>query len=221
MRPDRFRINLPLEYSIPKILPSQFAVSHLPCDRQIVKACQGLKVIFLYRDLRDCAVSLMRFIADTGRDDSAYSEWIQAPDGPERMARFLDAYHWYFRDWVKPVLAWQGRADSINVQYESLMGDFGEASQFQSLASICEHVGIDRRSIDFEDVLDSVLNTKTITWSGKRTQREHYWSPEVEEQFRRFGGMELNRRLGYEANGVGVSARPRISVRNLFHAKVP
>jgi len=160
------------------------------------------------RRFEDCTVSLMRFIADTGRDGSSYSTWIRSPDGPERLARFLEEYHWYYDKWVKPVTAWKGQAGSLPVRYESLLGDYGQADQHETLRSICIHLGVDVNSVDLHGVLDAVLNKSTMTWSGQRSEIEKYWSREVEDLFIRFGGFDLNRRLGYEPSSPRIAFLP-------------
>lgn len=213
--PDDYKFAIPAQGAIQSIPPGHFALSHLGCDRNTRNACRGLSILFLYRDLRDCSVSFMRFIADTGRDNSAQASWIRAEDGPARMAAFLDAYRWYYDDWVAPMLDWQWQRQALPVRFESLLGDFGATDQHQTLTAICRHIGVDSSTINFEAVFSAALSTSTITWSGNRTRRDRYWSPEVESRFQAYGGLDLNRRLGYE-DETQVARKMRIFSRRML-----
>jgi len=198
--PEKYRFKLPVQDTVPQIGPNQYAVSHLPFDLDTEVLCRNLRALYIKRDLRDCVVSFMRFVIDTGRDNCTSSDWIKAPEGSERLARFLEEYRWYFDLWVAPTLGWQMAPNVITVAFESLMGDFGRSDQLQTLSLICRHIGLQPDQIDMGSVIDAALNTSTMTWSGRRSNREQIWSTEVESLFSRFGGKALNRQLGYESN---------------------
>src|SRR5215471_6699301 len=97
--PEKFSVIAPFRDILARVSRGAHTVSHLAPDEDVVSACALLKfkVFFVCRDLRDCAVSYMRFLAATGRDGTAESSWIQAEDGPDRFSRFLDTYSWFFR----------------------------------------------------------------------------------------------------------------------------
>src|SRR4051794_23847707 len=68
--PENFRVVASYRDVLLSLRPGTHAVSHLPCEEEIQAICRrnAIKVFFLARDLRDCAISYMRFLADTGRD---------------------------------------------------------------------------------------------------------------------------------------------------------
>ena len=214
--PERFRINQPFGECVAKILPGQFAVSHLPCDTETKKLASELRVIFLHRSLRDCLISLMRFIADSGRDASFGSAWIQKADGPDRMVAFLKSYDWFCSQWVEPLLAWESQPGVLSVSYEDLMGDSGSRRQLEVLRAICSQIGINPENVALDEVLRSALNVSTLTWSGDRSRRDHYWSDEAEAIFKKMKGVAANRRLGYDLPQPRMVSLPKLMKRLRF-----
>ena len=196
--PEKFTVGAPFRDALTFLQPGQHAVSHLPPDYDVEDACRdfNIKVLFLFRDLRDCAISYMRFLADTGRDKSRHSDWMKAEDGPERFRKYLEVYNWFFRA-AEPLLSWRNNDRAYSVQYEALVGDFGEEVQHGVLDMICRHLSIDADSIDFPQILRASLNVSTLTWSGNRTERSDYWSEACERAFVELGGADVNRQLGY------------------------
>lgn len=197
--PEKFRVVASYQDVLSSLRPGIHAVSHLPCEEETQAVCRrnAVKVLFLARDLRDCAISYMRFLADTGRDGSWQSEWMQTEDGPRRLIRFLETYHWFFAA-AKPITSWQSCPIASTIRFESLLGDYGTAAQHQAIEQICTHVELGALPLDTNSLLSSTLHTPTLTWSGQRTQRSLYWSDAAEKRFVELGGDVLNRHLGYE-----------------------
>ncbi len=196
--PEEFRVVRPFYSSIAMLPPHSHLVSHLPCEPEVKTVCaqEGVKVFFLYRDLRDCAVSYMRFLADTGRDRSAESDWVHVEDGPRRFLAFLKTYNWLFR-FAATLAPWQEEVDVLPVQFEVLACDEGVARQMALLKQICIHLDLDASAIDLRAVFRRSFKAPTLTWSGRRTDRSFYWSREVEKEFEALGGAEINAALGY------------------------
>jgi hypothetical protein len=197
--PEKFRVVASYQSVLSSLPPGTHAVSHLPCDEGVQTVCRqsAIKVFFLARDLRDCAISYMRFLADTGRDDSAQAEWMQAEDGPQRLIRFLETYHWFFAA-AQSIISWQSCPIANTIRFESLLGDYGVAAQHHAIEQICAHVCLEAARVNMQALLSSTLHTPTLTWSGQRTQRSLYWSDTAEQRFIELGGDALNRHLGYE-----------------------
>jgi Sulfotransferase domain len=196
--PEKFRVLASFRDTLSRVARGEHAVSHLAPDEDVVSACALLKfkVFFAYRDLRDCAVSYMRFLAATGRDSTAESSWIQAEDGPDRFSRFLETYSWFFRQ-AMPITLWRDQPFALSVQYERLVGDYGTDAQHDALAAICRHLDLQPSTPDLERTLRQSLKSATLTSSGYRSDRRNYWSDAVQQRFTDFGGAELNRILGY------------------------
>jgi len=194
--PEHFRVVAPFKSVLDGLAQGQHAVSHLPCSDEVQEACRqrGIRVIFLFRDLRDCVVSYMRFLADTGRDNSRHSEWIKE-QGPRRLVCFLKSYGWFFEA-AEPLIPWEDSSIAVSVRYEDLVGHFGPEAQRGALDALCGQLGISSRT-DADRVLQDSLNTPTLTWSGARINRNLYWSDEAEEQFVRLRGAAVNAQLHY------------------------
>ncbi len=194
--PERFRVVAPFDTVLRSLTPGQHAVSHLPCCNDVEEVCQqrGIKVFFLCRDLRDCLVSYMRFLADTGRDNSHESQWIKE-QGPRRLLCFLKSYGWFLAA-AEPLVPWQDSSVAVSLRYEELAGDFGRQAQQQALDRVCQQLGVGL-NVQAHAVLQDSLNRPTLTWSGGRTDRSAYWSDEVEELFVRLGGAAVNALLNY------------------------
>ncbi len=197
--PEKFRVVAPYQEVLSSLLPGTHAVSHLPCEEDIQIVCRqnAIKIFFLARDLRDCAISYMRFLADTGRDASAQAEWMQVEDGPRRLIRFLETYDWFFAV-ARSVISWQSSPIANIIHFEQLLGDYGTAAQRRAIEQICAHVELDTERIDVHSVLNSTLHIPTLTWSGQRTQRSFYWSDRAQQRFVELGGDALNCYLGYK-----------------------
>jgi hypothetical protein len=200
-RPENFRVVASFLDTFSRIPPGCHALSHLPPDGDIVHTVSDfeVKVFFLFRDLRDCAISYMRFLADTGRDRSWESEWFQAPDGPERALRFLEVYSWLFSTAAR-IVEWHKHYFALPVRYETLVGDHGPQAQTDLVARICRHLQVERSPQELENTIRTPVATATLTSSGQRTRRARYWSDLVQKRFEEFGGAKLNDVLGYSSD---------------------
>jgi hypothetical protein len=196
--PEKFRREAAYEVPLRSLAQSHHAVGHLPCESDVRDTCRklGIKVLFLYRDLRDCLISYMRFLASTGRDASATSDWMKAPEGPDRLRSFLRTYGWFIEA-AQPIAKWHTDDEALPLQFEALAGDYGEEIQNNVVTSICQHLCISASDAKKKAAIEKSIYCKTITWSGNRTKRSLYWSDEVQRQFENLGGVELNRSLGY------------------------
>jgi len=195
--PGRFTIQVPFDVCLPRIGLSAYALSHLAPDDRVLRACSNFRVFFLFRDIRDCAISYMRFLVDTGRDNAASSDWIRHEDGPARFASFLDTHHGWFVALATSVARWRLEPIALRVRFEDLVGDAGEAGALATVAAICRHLDIDPSVVDANTILVRCLNTPTLTSSGSRTERSRYWTKAVEERFEALGLGDINRELGY------------------------
>lgn len=200
--PEEFRVVRPYEKSIALLPAHSHLVSHLPCEPDICAVCrrEGVKVFFLYRDLRDCAISYMRFLADTGRDRCEQSDWLRCEDGPARFAAFLRTYDWFFPS-AATLTPWRRRPEVLPVEFETLVGDRGIVKQTAILKQIRAHLTVDAAVADLPAVFRRSFTAPTLTWSGRRTERALYWSAEVQRLFEETGGAQANTELGYEERG--------------------
>ena len=54
------------------------------------------------------------------------------------------------------------------------------------------------RSKNIDDILNQVINSKTLTWSGKRSNYLDYWNSEVESKFCELELDKINSTLGFD-----------------------
>ncbi len=87
--PGRFARSEPLSRSLVRIAAGQFAVGHLPCKEEIVRATASFKRIYLTRELRTALISYMRFMAATGRLGARELSWFAMTDPKARVVDFL------------------------------------------------------------------------------------------------------------------------------------
>ncbi|HEY8965532.1 MAG TPA: hypothetical protein VIM58_03755 [Candidatus Methylacidiphilales bacterium] len=174
----------------------QMAVGHL-ARSEGVEAIEALGVVVVrcVRDLRDVLASLYRFklgkVHPVGPHDLA---WRRAAEA-ERFDRFL---HAYLEDDVRFV---GGMAESLLraapeslVRYEEL--ETGKLpvpwrEKFEGIAPGLSGL--------VEAALAASRDSRTPTYSGKRSQWRDHWTPQTEAFFEKTGLRELNRRLGYES----------------------
>jgi len=68
------------------------------------------------------------------------------------------------------------------------------------------YLEISERSMPLDELVAGAMGRPTKTWSGRRTECKIYWNDEFEARFREFGGVELNKRLGYDRAPVQAAA---------------
>lgn len=190
-------VHCPIASAVPLILPGQFAVGHVVHNSGIKDIFKDFRIIFTFRDLRDCMVSQMRFYAKNKRRTSVSEGWGTWPDGPERMKGYLEHEGEFFlRQRAAPLLPWLDEPNVLALSYEEVMGDYGTAKRQDMLSRLLDFLELPEPG-HIEDVLAAVFGTETMTSSGKRTERTSYWDDEVEAFFSSHGGPDMNRRLGY------------------------
>jgi hypothetical protein len=126
-RPAEFHVALGIDVTLPLIGPGQFVVGHLPCEPDVLRAVAGFRVIVAIRDLRDTALSMMRFLLDTGRASFGPPDagWRSLADPHEQFAAFLES------EGVLYLRRFEGLADWLNVsgvhvvRFETVAGDEG------------------------------------------------------------------------------------------------
>jgi hypothetical protein len=192
----------PLEKSLRRIGPGEFAVGHLPIET--VHLLRDFRVVFIYRNVRDILVSFCRWIADTGRwpDEGA---WRELPDGPDRLLGFLEIHGTKLRKLIDSPAAWRSQQNITQVSFEELMGDYGSTVAAAAMRRIASTLAMSTYSDgQLLDLLEQSKASETITRSGGRSVRATYWNEVVEREFARRGFAAINTRLGFDepsANG--------------------
>jgi hypothetical protein len=194
---ERYAVAAPLDQSARLVAPGQFAVGHLECTAAVKAALGPARIVFAVRDVRDGMISFMRFAADTGRYPNLLGPWTKAEDPRQKLIGFLESGAGkLYLGLCRPMAAWQREPGALTVRFEGLYGDRGEAEQAELVRRLAKL--LDRPvPADPLALVHKVLGRPTKTWSGGRSDRSAYWSPEAEARFADLGGVELNRELGY------------------------
>ncbi len=193
----RFNVEIPLSHSLRLVHPGQFAVGHLECDVETRPALSSFKTLFVYRELRDAFVSWLRFYMDAKRGGTEIQALQAVPDGPERTLGLLDLCGQWFFGMVREIIPWMKEQTTLCVRFETLYGDHGTEARHELVRDLYRHFEVPNSATDVDELINKVIGARTLTWSGKRSQRGDYWNEQVESRFRDLGGPELNAQLGY------------------------
>jgi hypothetical protein len=174
----------------------QSIVGHILHCPEAKVALFDFKKIFVFRNLRDVVVSALRWgirlkLYDSIVDLESY------PQG-EQLAKYLKICGEERRQEYEAVIGWRDEADDVlKISFEEIMGDYGRERQADSVKAVARHVEADMDDATITQVMAKVIGADTMTFSGKRSQRDIYWNNEVERRFCELGFDDLNRRLGY------------------------
>ncbi|OJY72265.1 MAG: hypothetical protein BGP12_12010 [Rhodospirillales bacterium 70-18] len=193
----RFTTHIPIEVSAGLTAAGQFVVGHLEHMAPCVAATANMVRILQIRDARDALVSFMRFFELPGRAEDAPKTWMELPDGPERLAAFLDQWGSPLIGMMRSVAGWRGEPGVLVCRFEELMGDAGQVEQRLALEAIAAHVGVGGSRDLVSLFMNEVVGHPTKTYSGARSDGSRHWSEQVEARFLQLGGAELQRDLGY------------------------
>ncbi len=186
----QFRKILPLPKTMELVRAGQFAVGHLVWAPEALAATAGSSIIFAKRELRSAMVSMMRFLSRPGRGGDWAWKTIEEP-----RVRFLEFLHDRgpeLLSWIESMAGWEAQPEVFTVRFEDLVQ--GSREHAQALAA---KAGIELPPDRAAGMLERVLGQPTKTWSGGISQTAACWSDAAESLFRKLGGIELNRRLGY------------------------
>lgn len=189
----RYSIALPLDELKNFIHAGQFIVGHIPHSNYARNSLREFKKIFLYRDLRDVAVSHMRFLSKTGRGGDSAAIWRERAEDPDKLFLWFRTHGDQIFGMCNDMLNWKTGEEVLKIKFE----DVCNKEHFQRVVvEICNflRVGIPSDMVSF---CDSVLEVETLTYSGSRTNRRQYWDQRVQRAFEELGGAQLNEAMGY------------------------
>lgn len=192
------QIDLKLSESLELIQPGQFSLGHFPCTLENKTLFEKFKVIYIYRNLRNSCVSMMRF-ADELKPESHWfmkGEWQQNHDKKIKFLEFLKSHGERYFNWIKPITEWFNEPGLLTVSYEDLTGTNGTSIQNRIYLKLNNFLDVESNT--FSEGPTNATNTKTMTSTGQPSNYEHYWSDETESVFKKLGFYELNKSLGYD-----------------------
>jgi hypothetical protein len=195
--PDRFYAPVSLSNTVRLIQQGQFAVSHIE-HRDDASELEHLSQLFCVRDIRDALISHMRFISDGRRHSTPSQTWVTLDDKRQKFSGYLRCVGIHFVNYARAFLPWLDHPGVLLCHFETAMGDYGVNRQATLLRRIVKAVG--QSPIDDPIALfkSCVQEQKTRTYSGMRSQRSRYFSPEAEDLCTELGVDEINLALGYD-----------------------
>jgi len=195
-RDEVFR-TIPLYMTSAIIQSGQFIVGHIPYSIEAENMLLNYRRIFVYRNLRDTIVTTYRGDTTDKRGTPEMRSILAIENQSKRMSKYLEIFgESLFKD-IKDIAQWSKR-DVFKLQFETLMGDFGKEKQHECMKDLCTYLGTETSPDDIANVLSRTIGKRTLTYSGNRSKVEDYWNEEVERWFRKLGGVELNKLLGYD-----------------------
>ena len=185
--------------SVKLVTNGQFAIGHIEHSTEYEKHLDDFAMIFGVRELRSVFVSWLRFfcqgrIVDPNSGPQKEKKWRDLSDPHQRMQVFLEIHGEFLLDWIRAMPGWLRYPQALIVRFEDLTtaGKYNDTCR-----QISRKVGLDITQEEAICALESVLFKESLTWSGKLSLLEEYWSDEAEEIFCQLGGDEMNRELGY------------------------
>ena len=192
--PEELLRSSPIDLLLDSIQQGQFAVGHLPYNEFCAKLLGRFKIVFTYRDLRDTLISFMRYMAKNGLGTARSDGWGNWPEGAAKFERYLELHGEEFFKMILPMKGWLELPNVFALEYEQVMGDYGETVQTKCIHQLISFLGIKYQD-DSQQLLRDVLNCDTLTYSGSRSKREKYWSKKAEAFFEEHGGVMMQEYL--------------------------
>ena len=197
-RPELFDVRMKFADALQFIDNGQFAVGHIECSELTVQLLRNFRKIFVFRNLRDALVSYMRFLLDTGRGGELTKKLTELPNGPEKTIRFMrlaPPMQVLISD-ARKQISWL-KQEVLPVRFEDFYGDNGKSAQIRIIKDMSSLLGIEFDG-NCDELLQTVIGSRTQTWSGKRSELTNFWDEKVESLFDDMGGVAVNRALGYD-----------------------
>jgi Sulfotransferase domain len=192
-------ISWPLSRTLGLILPGQYVVSHLQVTEDMPPpALTGFKVVFACRNLRDCLVSLMLFLFRTASQSEALAPLMNIQRNDLKTLFMLKQHGEHLLGEMNRIMNILNRGDVLQLRFEDALISNDEHIRANLMRRVVEFLDVDVDDTEGTSILNKTLRTDTMTKSAQPSNFERYWSPEVEREFARMGGCDLNRRLGYQ-----------------------
>ena len=194
------QIDICLSESLELIQPGQFSLGHFPYSPENKKLFESFKVIYVYRNLRNSCVSMMRF-ADELKPESHWflkGDWQQHQDKKIKFLEFLKIHGERYFNWINPIIEWLNKPYLLSVSYEDLSGTTGICAQNAVYTKLNDFLELESNMVLDGSLATNAIKTKTMTSTGQPSNYENYWSDETESIFKKLGFYDLNKSLGYD-----------------------
>lgn len=151
---------------IGRVVPGELVCSHLHFDERVAQSLAGHNVVhyFIYRDLRDVAISEAHYLANMNRWHKMHRYFRDLPNDESRIAFAINGkgdrqnipYDYpSIRDRFMRFHGWLGRSDVMPVKFEDLVGDQRE----QTIAGIVRFYFEKRQEASDNENVNSTVST--------------------------------------------------------------
>lgn len=186
-----YRVTRPTADIIGEMDSREFACSHTgPFLR--ASCVRPVHIVTTQRNLRSCVVSHCRWVRATGRWEGGS---LRGLDGRQLVAECCRRTGKDFAYAVWPAAAWLVVPHDLALVFEAFSGEGGREAQLQGYTALAHYLGWDG---DIGEAIEATSGADTMTWSGKLTDWEAYWSTEAELYFEGAGLKLINHFMGYE-----------------------
>ena len=193
----------------------QVATAHLPWSERLLEilTSNGIRILFMIRDLRDVFVSSIYYIVNKAPDHLLHQYLSSLKSDDERLLVSIRGVpeHCYpggvrpkvWDNYVESVLPWLDEPMCLTIRFEDLVGSKGSGSdekQLETVASIVRHLGIELSEKAIEEIAAKSFCTHTRTFrKGQIGDWRNSFTEEHKKVFKEVYGDFLIR-LGYEKN---------------------
>jgi tetratricopeptide (TPR) repeat protein len=196
--PELLTHRMPLSFTANLILEGQYGYGHIECTAANQATLAGFRKIFIYRNLRDGLISLLRHHMKIKEGSPLRTLIKRGRSDAEMLHRLLDAVGFIEAQTYRRIAGWKQRDDIAKFSYETLVGDLGPEAQLAAVSEIAAIAGASLTPDVLMATLRKSLGKETQTSSGKRSHWQAYWNDTIETLFHHCGFHELNQMFGYE-----------------------
>jgi hypothetical protein len=188
-RPRLFDVNLELRESRRLIRTGEFAVGHLGYEEQIGQLFAEFLVIAIVRELRAGMTSYANWVISSGRYDK---EFVQVVENEGVSAWVKQRGEQYIRN-AKTISDWQQTGNALLLKFEEI-----HQSPATEISKLIDFLGVDTHD-DVDTLFSESCKANTLTRSdaGSNHSKSLVWNQNAEKEFRRIGGPDANRAIGY------------------------
>lgn len=199
--PEKFYKYIPINISNTLIFDGQFVTSHMRHSDETESALKTFNKIFLYRDIRDTLLSLMRWFLVTGRGGDHTKRLTMISDQIDQFYKFIEIFGYDHIQNAFNMKPWFLNKKNFKICYEELIGDFGYCTQRTKLLELVQFLGLQTTEQKIDDIILSVIGVSntSLTFSGNRSNSTKlFLNEKIDQVFKTIGGEEVLKIYGYQ-----------------------
>jgi ubiquinone/menaquinone biosynthesis C-methylase UbiE len=196
--PEDFRVIEDFEQGVKEIRDNEFFVGHFSTSNRI--HIEDFKQIFLYRNLKDCAVSFCFWTYHTGRwqKNEKDKSWREISDKSDFVALFLEEHGKSLKILFEKTVKWHKENNVLKICFENLVGDSGRNKQIDEFKKITDYLKIEISKIELETKIANTLNKKSLTKIAQKKNYKKYQTKRFNKILNKLGILKLNKNLGFK-----------------------